>query len=586
MALSVGFGALVAIGVGAQLTIGYVSTQRTTIDLVRDRAVSTMDTFLGRVRQYLQPAMDQSRFLVERLEDGSIDPTSPRELAHSLSIALAGTPQVDQLAFLMPDLTLSGVRRVGKRLEAFTASIDAGPRTEAALTAIRQAAEPFWGGVERDPSTNLAALTLRAPVRRDGQFLGALVSTISIIDLSRLLAELNLAKQERAFLLYGRDFVLAHPANVLGVPPTKDGEALPRVADFGDPVLTALWDDRKSRLVERRGNAEARLVEAPGGQRLVLFQPFQEFGPQPWIVGGQFLVDEFAPEFKRLDQMLYAGLAVLGVAVGVAALLGRRIARPIRRLAESAERIGRLDLTGLKPLPASPFREIDSAARAFDKMTTTLRWVETYLPRRLVRQLMRRAEGVASEEREVTVLFTDIIGFTALSEHRTAGEMAQMLNEHFSLVEACIDAEGGTLDKYIGDSVMAFWNAPDRQPDHAARACRAAVAMARTMEEDCQRRRAKGQAVLRMRIGIHTGPALVGNIGAPGRINYTIVGDTVNAAQRLQALGRRFDDGVCAVVALASAETAHQAENAVPMTTVGLRGLAGREKPIEVFRLA
>lgn len=586
MALSVGFGALVALGVGAQLTIGYISTQRTTIDLVRDRAVSTMDTLWGRVRQYLQPAMDQSRFLVERLEDGSIDPASPRELAHSLSIALAGTPQVDQLAFLLPDLTLTGVRRVGQRIESYTTVVDANPRTEAALAAIRQAVDPFWSSVERDPSTGLAALTLRAPVRRDGQLLGALLSTISIIDLSRLLAEMNLAKQERGFLLYGRDFVLAHPANVLGVPPTKGDEPLPRVADFGDPVLTALWDERRSRLVERRGSAEARLVEAPGGQRLVLFQPFQEFGPVPWIVGGQFLVEEFAPEFKRLDQMLYAGLAVLGVAVGVAALLGRRIARPVRRLAEAAERIGRLDLTGLKPLPQSPFREIDSAARAFDRMTTTLRWVETYLPRRLVRQLMRRAEGVGSEEREVTVLFTDIIGFTALSEHRTAGEMAQMLNEHFSLVEACIDAEGGTLDKYIGDSVMAFWNAPDRQPDHAARACRAAVAMARTMEEDCQRRRAKGQAVLRMRIGIHTGPALVGNIGAPGRINYTIVGDTVNAAQRLQALGRRFDDGTSAVIALASAETARQAGDAVPMTTVGLRGLAGREKPIEVFRLA
>lgn len=101
-------------------------------------------------------------------------------------------------------------------------------------------------------------------------------------------------------------------------------------------------------------------------------------------------------------------------------------------------------------MPQSPFREIDSAARAFDQMTTTLRWVETYLPRRLVRQLMRRAEA-PPEERAVTVLFTDIIGFTALSEHRTAAEMAQMLNEHFSLVEACIDAEGGTLDKYIGD---------------------------------------------------------------------------------------------------------------------------------------
>jgi class 3 adenylate cyclase len=218
-------------------------------------------------------------------------------------------------------------------------------------------------------------------------------------------------------------------------------------------------------------------------------------------------------------------------------------------------------------------------------MIATMGWVETYLPRRLVKQLIRRQRGVESIEREVTVLFTDIVGFTRLSEHLPARETARLLNEHFALIEKCVADEHGTLDKYIGDSVMAFWNAPDAQPDHALRACRAALAIGKAMHADARRRRASGEPVIRVRVGLHTGPVLVGNIGAPGRMDYTIVGDTVNTAQRLEKLGRRFDDGEVPVVVLASENTARAAGGGLRTTALGMRGLAGREKPITVYRL-
>lgn len=587
MVLGLGFGALVAVGVSAQLLIGYVSAQRTTYDLVRDRAVSTLEAIVARVRLHLQPPVDQANFLADQFASGAVDPAQPDRMVDALTFSLAATPQVTTLAFVAPDLKVTGVRRVADRVERFALELQGGARLGPAMIEMIGAKGPFWGKVEREPGSTVAMINLRTPLRRDGAFVGALVSTISILELSRMLAEVNRDRPERPFILYGEDHVLAHPSNVFGIPDSTGGdEPLPRVAEFGDPVLADLWSPTASRLIERRGDIEARLVEVPDAQRVVLYQTVRDYGPVPWLVGGQFQSEDIGAEFRRLDRMLYAGLAVLAVAVAVAVLLGRRLARPIRRLAEAADQIRRLDIGALKPLPESPFREIDSAANAFNAMTTTLRWVETYLPRRLVGQLMQQDGSVDSEEREVTVLFTDIIGYTAISEQRQAREMAEFLNEHFSLVEACIAAEGGTLDKYIGDSVMAFWNAPDRQPDHAVRACRAALAIAAAMREDCERRRQAGQPVFRMRIGLHTGPALVGNIGAPGRMNYTIVGDTVNTAQRLQGLGRRFDDGKAPAIALASETTARAVAGAVPMTAVGLRGLAGRETPVEVYRLS
>ncbi|MCC7048745.1 MAG: HAMP domain-containing protein [Alphaproteobacteria bacterium] len=587
MVLGAGFGLFVALAVGAELFIGYVSAQRTTYDLVRDRVVSTLDMIVERLRQQLQPVVEQAEFVAEQMAGGVIDPADPDRLSHSLAVALAGTPQVSSLAFVTPDLESVGVRRVGQRLEHFRRNLRDEPNAASAMVEMMGSPQPFWSEVQEGSAVGLPLIDLRTPVLRDGRFLGGLMSTISVIDLSRLLAEISRDRPERPFILYGHDYVLAHPGNMFGLPvePTRE-QPLPRIAQFGDPVLANLWDEKRSRSIERLGSVEARFVDAPGGQRVVLYRAMTDYGRVPWIVGGQFMADEIGAEFRRLDRMVYAGLSVLAVAVATAAMLGRRLARPLRRLAEAAEHIRVLDLRALKPLPESPFREIDSAARAFNAMAATLSRVETYLPKRLVGQLMHRQGEVESEEREVTVLFTDIVGFTALSENSDARELAGMLNEHFSMVERCIEAEGGTLDKYIGDSVMAFWNAPDPQPDHAARACRAAVAIAAAMRADSARRGAAGKPVLRMRIGVHTGQVLVGNIGAPGRMNYTIVGDTVNAAQRLQALGRRFDDGAMPAIALASETTAAAAGAVVPMTAVGLRGLAGREKPIEVYRLA
>jgi class 3 adenylate cyclase len=117
-----------------------------------------------------------------------------------------------------------------------------------------------------------------------------------------------------------------------------------------------------------------------------------------------------------------------------------------------------------------------------------------------------------------------------------AAEIADFLNHHFALVAKCVEAEGGTVDKYIGDSVMAFWGAPEPQPDHTERACRAAIGVSIALKSDNMARKREGKPPVRVRIGVHTGEVVVGNIGAPGRINYTIVGDTVNAASRLEQL--------------------------------------------------
>jgi class 3 adenylate cyclase len=186
--------------------------------------------------------------------------------------------------------------------------------------------------------------------------------------------------------------------------------------------------------------------------------------------------------------------------------------------------------------------------------------------------------------RPITVMFTDLAGFTTLSETLPARETAALLNQHFGILGRAVEAEDGTIDKYIGDALMAFWGAPEEQPDGADRACRAARAIAAEVAADNQRRRDAGHPALRVRIGIHSGAALVGDIGFPGRINYTAVGDTVNTCQRLESLARDFENGA-AVTILVSGDTADQLGAGFRLTPCGSRAVKGRGATVEVYRL-
>ena len=193
-----------------------------------------------------------------------------------------------------------------------------------------------------------------------------------------------------------------------------------------------------------------------------------------------------------------------------------------------------------------------------------------------------------SEVREVTVMFTDIAGFTSLSEGMPATELASLLNDHFAVLSACIEAEDGTVDKFIGDSVMAFWGAPDAQPDHAERAARAARAISDAIDADNRQRVANGLAPIGVRIGLHSGSVTVGNIGAPDRINYTIIGDTVNVGQRLEQLAKdvkKQDVSSISVTVVASRAIVDQLKAPESWTSLGMHHLRGRGEEIEVFHM-
>jgi class 3 adenylate cyclase/HAMP domain-containing protein len=349
-----------------------------------------------------------------------------------------------------------------------------------------------------------------------------------------------------------------------------------------------MWNSETRREPDPRylRNFEAHGIDLGEHRYVFIYREVNEYGEAPWTIGTYFQREDLVSQAQRLDWIPIIAAAMVLVSLVIAIILGRGLSRPSRKLAAAAAKISSFELEDTPVLELGAFRETNDAAAAFNSMVKGLKSFETYVPRSLVKELIAQHSGgeVPSEERELTVLFTDIVGFTAMAEELPASEVAAFLNEHFTLIGGCVDAEGGTIDKYIGDALMAFWGAPVWQDDTAPRACRAALAIRAAIEADNTRRGAAGLPPIRIRVGIHTGRVVVGNIGRPGRINYTVVGDTVNSSQRLESLGKEIDPAG-EVTILISGATAAQLGSQFAVEPVGRFGVKGREKEIEVYSL-
>jgi adenylate cyclase len=191
----------------------------------------------------------------------------------------------------------------------------------------------------------------------------------------------------------------------------------------------------------------------------------------------------------------------------------------------------------------------------------------------------QQADELASGQHcEVTVLFSDIRGFTALCERLGSTEIVALLNEYHARMVAVVFAHGGTLDKYLGDGLMAYFGAPVPQPDHAERAVRCAVAMQEQLVQLNADSAHRGQLPLRMGIGVHTGLAIVGSIGAPHRREFTAIGDAVNLASRLEQLTKIYQETV-----ILSGATREKLSDGFKLKLLENAPVRGRVEPVEAF---
>jgi adenylate cyclase len=205
-----------------------------------------------------------------------------------------------------------------------------------------------------------------------------------------------------------------------------------------------------------------------------------------------------------------------------------------------------------------------------------------YLSQQVIEEILKDPEKLrlGGRRRDMSVFFSDVAGFTSVAESLTPERLTELLNFYLSEITQIIFAHGGTVDKYIGDAMVAFWNAPLDQPDHALRACLAALdCQARLAELREQMLQMSGRQLF-MRIGVNSGPMVVGNMGSRDRFDYSVLGDSVNLGARLEGACKQYGISI-----LAGEKTYKSAKEFVEAREVDLIRVVGKEKPVRIYQL-
>lgn len=278
---------------------------------------------------------------------------------------------------------------------------------------------------------------------------------------------------------------------------------------------------------------------------------------------------------------LAATFAALVLALGVCAWLARSFARPIAALSEQSRRVEGLEFGELEP-PATRVHEIRELTEAQQRSLRAVESFSRYVPLGVVRELVRRGEvaRIGGGMRNVTALFTDVAGFTSISEQLGPGASADHLSGYFEFLVDEIEGRQGTVDKFVGDGVVAFWGAPADVPHAARRAVEAVLAIREGLARRNFEWSAQGRPPLPTRFSLATGPAIVGNMGATRRLAYTAIGDTMNLASRLEGANKGYGTAV-----LADAATRNEAGEGFAWRRVDCVRVVGRREPVVVHEL-
>ncbi|RWC40040.1 MAG: HAMP domain-containing protein [Mesorhizobium sp.] len=598
MALS--FGSLVFLSVGGVLALSVGANFRNTFDLLGAQSTLLIDAMEDSLRAEMGDAENAVDGIAQLYAQGEFQ-IDDEAMSAAVAGALAAASGVEATLICTPDLVCRGAARSVENnvstgaIEHFPAEPEKSSQVRAALEQRRKVDGRQWGAFVVNEFGLYAHVSV--PLARDGVTQAWVIAAVELQKLSDITRELSSRFGTHAFILDGEDRVLADQR--LADPDALKNGVLPLtpLATYGDPVLAAYGSRKVEREFDTRHARDIEIAEidlsvdnasewSGDTTYIAITRKIAGYGDEPWTLGAYFETSQISDEIERVMGSALLGLGAMAVAVIVAILLGRRLSRPIQAIAGQATRVADFDLDGVTPLPRSRVLELDNQASAFNAMLIGLRAFSTYIPRSLVAKLVRTGEIGIAEPREavVTVMFTDIAGFTTLSERMDAAAAARLLNHHFEILCREVDTHGGTVDKFLGDGMLAFFGAPDRLKGHAAAAVRAAAAIREELEKDNLEAAGEGRPPLHVRIGIHTGSVIVGNIGASDRVNYTIVGDTVNVSQRLQDLGKQLEPDAATAIAI-SGETASRLDEKFETIPAGKHRLRGRGEATEVFQL-
>jgi adenylate cyclase len=387
----------------------------------------------------------------------------------------------------------------------------------------------------------LIGFTISAPIYTDGAVTGVAAADITLDGMSRFLSERKISPGTVSYILDTQGGVLAN-SDLAKTYANADGEvALQHITSLGNQLPAIAYSARP------RDSEKSYLVSYDGQDYVASCSMLPVRFGKAWQLFTVTPLADFTSAFERNNKLLFMwGLIAIAIEILIIYFLSAVVSSPLERIATSVAKIEHFDGEVIPPLHSS-VAEISVLSKAIDTLGATVQSFAAFVPVGLVRQLVnseRRVE-LGANSRFLTIFFSDLEAFSTLSEQVPTQELMLQVSAYLELVTKAVTIEAGTIDKFIGDGVMAFWGAPALLEDHAWRACLAALRIQRGMDVLNERWRSEERKPLRVRIGIHSDAVLVGNIGAPERMGYTLLGDGVNVAARLEGVNKEYGTLVC-----------------------------------------
>jgi class 3 adenylate cyclase/ABC-type nitrate/sulfonate/bicarbonate transport system substrate-binding protein len=395
-----------------------------------------------------------------------------------------------------------------------------------------------------DTDTGYPIISVRVPIVKDGAFIGCASANITLDALSRFLTN------HRASA--GSTTLIANPANgaIISAPdPHKVVQKQSNRTEFARLDTIADENVREAYRLHRETDNDDFLFRSPeDGQEIsAAFSRLPISLGKPWEVVILTPTDDFVGTLKRTNRQMIALIAALsGTELLMIYFFSRQLSQPIEGVSRGLRSVQDLTFSHSTP-PSSSIKEIKELQTAVSLFETSLRSFSSFVPLDVVRKLIKTGTPLTLgvEQRFMTVLFTDLKDFSTLSEQMAPNDLLAQLSRYFEVVSQAIVEESGTVDKFIGDGIMAFWGAPAHRDDHVLRACSGALRAARRMEQLDAEWIAQGRPPLQLRIGLHCADVLVGNVGSSKRLSYTVMGDGVNVAARLEGVNKTFGTTIC-----------------------------------------
>lgn len=473
----------------------------------------------------------------------------------------------------------SFVDESGKILSKTTTTSNIDPRELSHYPLVRQSMRTVITEPITYPDTEEPVLSVAAPIVIEGVFKGVVLASVTTGEIARFLHLSRVTPQTIVAIIDDSERVIVPPL----MPSDESSTEIDR--DFASTLLPLKTHvaDAMRHLHEQSPSTVIQSARIGGVDHLLSLSPIETKANLQWrLLMSTPKSDLIGPLQRAREFIIWLLVVIIPLQLLLIHKFSRRVSRGVEAMALNVRHIRAMDFESIHSTPRLFTREIAELHEGIGLLNNALRSFAQYIPLDVVKQLIAKGKSLTLgvEERTLAIMFTDLENFSTVSQSASPDQLLAQLTAAFSAMTSAVTEELGTVDKFIGDSVMAFWGAPAEIDDGALRACKAALRITRRMDRLNQQWRDEGKACLGVRVGINYASVLVGNIGTPERLSYTALGDGVNIASRLEGSNKQFNTSICISDVLYN-----EVADAVEVRSLGLVSVKGRTGEFALYEL-